>query len=76
MYRFNTHLQGDNAYNVETGVQSAVTNSGHWESGIACGSFLDVLTTNGGWAFMSSLDKDVDMGVCAGGFGIFNVYVH
>ncbi len=54
VYRFiNTHLQGDNAYNLENGVQSATVNSGHWASGVVYCSFLDVFTTDhhfmGGW---------------------------
>ncbi len=49
VYRFNAHVQGDNAYNLENGIQSALTNSGHWAVGVAYCSFLDVFTTNHPW---------------------------
>ena len=44
VYRFNAHLQGNNAYNLGNGVQSASTNSGHWAAGVAYSvQFLECL---------------------------------
>ncbi len=57
------HLQGDNAYNLENGVQSVLTNSGYWAAGVAYCSFLDVFTTNHHFiwwvgVYVSNLGKD------------------